>query len=191
MIKNKKIIFIDTEFTGEKQNTTLISIGIVTLDKKKLYITLSDYDKSQVTPWVKKNVLSKIDEKNSIKSKEAYKKINNFLKKYSDGQKICVVSYGLMQDIMLFYELYKFKDGTNKKKFHYLKNLPKYLKTGNCVDLSTLFQVVGYKSNLSRTKFVGVNNKDRHSAIFDAEVARLCFLKLIKKKIFKNFISNI
>ena len=72
MIKNKKIIFIDTEFTGEKQNTTLISIGIVTLDKKKLYITLSDYDKNQITPWVRKNVLSKIDEKNSIKNQKKH-----------------------------------------------------------------------------------------------------------------------
>ena len=191
MIKNKKIIFIDTEFTGEKQNTTLISLGIVTLDKKQLYISLNDYSKSQVTPWVKKNVLSKIDKNNSISSKEAYIKVNKFLQKYSDGQKIHVVSYGLMQDVILFYELYKFKKGINKKKFHYLSNLPKYLKSGSCIDLSTLFKIAGYKSNLSRTKYVGSNNKNRHSAIFDAHIARLCFLKLIKKNFFKKLINNL
>ena len=190
MNKNTKLIFIDTEFTGEKQNTTLISIGIVTLDKKELYITLNDYDKKQVTPWVQKNVLKKIDSSKSISSKQAYKKIDKFLKSYSNGKGISIVTYGLMQDITLFYELFKFKEGINKKKFHYLKDLPKYLKA-QCIDLSTLFQVTGYKLNLSRTKYVGLSNKNRHSAIFDAQVVRLCFLKLINKKIFKKLKNNI
>ena len=33
-----KIIFLDTEFTGEHSKTTLVSAGFVTLDNKKLYI---------------------------------------------------------------------------------------------------------------------------------------------------------
>ena len=49
-----KIIFADTEFTGEHSKTTLVSAGFVTLDNKKLYITLNDYNKDQVTPWLKK-----------------------------------------------------------------------------------------------------------------------------------------
>ena len=31
-----KIIFLDTEFTGEHSKTTLVSAGFVTLDNKKL-----------------------------------------------------------------------------------------------------------------------------------------------------------
>ena len=52
-----KIVFADTEFTGEHSKTTLVSVGFVTLDNKKLYITLNDFNKGQVTPWLKKNVL--------------------------------------------------------------------------------------------------------------------------------------
>ena len=114
MNKNKKIIFIDAEFTGERQNTTLISLGIVTLDERELYITFNDYDKKQINPWLKKNVLSKIDKKNSINSKMAFKKINSFLKKYSQGKNIRIVSYGLTQDVILFYQLFKFKKKKNK-----------------------------------------------------------------------------
>ena len=73
-----KIIFLDTEFTGEHSKTTLVSAGFVTLDNKKLYITLNDYNKDQVTPWLKKNVLSKIDKKFSISSREAYQKVSKF-----------------------------------------------------------------------------------------------------------------
>ena len=64
-----KTIFVDTEFTGEHSKTTLVSAGFVTLDNKKLYITLNDYKKDQVTPWLKHNVLSKIDQKKSINKK--------------------------------------------------------------------------------------------------------------------------
>ena len=59
--KNPKIVFIDTEFTGEHAYTTLISIGVVTLDGRELYITLNDYDKDQITDWLKENVLADID----------------------------------------------------------------------------------------------------------------------------------
>ena len=83
-----KIIFLDTEFTGEHSKTTLVSAGFVTVDNKKLYITLNDYNKDQVTPWLKKNVLSKINKKFSISAREAYQKVSKFFADNSQGQKI-------------------------------------------------------------------------------------------------------
>ena len=56
----KSFIIFDTEFTGEHAFTTLVSIGLVTLDGEELYITLNDYDKDQVTDWLKENVLKYI-----------------------------------------------------------------------------------------------------------------------------------
>jgi len=41
-------IFFDTEFTGLHQNTTLISIGLVTEQEHSFYAEFDDYDKSQV-----------------------------------------------------------------------------------------------------------------------------------------------
>ena len=45
--KYPKIIFIDTEFTGEHAYTTLVSLGITTLEGDEFYVTLNDYDKNQ------------------------------------------------------------------------------------------------------------------------------------------------
>src|SRR4051812_43587809 len=53
-------IFFDTEFTGLRQNTTLISIGLVTEDRREFYAELTDYDRSQVNEWIRENVLSRL-----------------------------------------------------------------------------------------------------------------------------------
>lgn len=50
-------LYFDTEFTGLRKDTTLISIGIVADDDKTFYAELTDYDTSQVTPWIRENVI--------------------------------------------------------------------------------------------------------------------------------------
>ena len=50
-------LFFDTEFTGLHMDTTLISIGIVSEDGRRFYAEFVDYDHSQVTPWIKENVI--------------------------------------------------------------------------------------------------------------------------------------
>ena len=56
-----KIVFADCEYTGEHSITTLVSLGLVTLDGNELYLTLNDYEDSQISHWVNENVISKID----------------------------------------------------------------------------------------------------------------------------------
>lgn len=50
-------LFFDTEFTGLHQNTTLISIGIVSECGKTFYAECLDFDESQVNEWIRENVL--------------------------------------------------------------------------------------------------------------------------------------
>lgn len=50
-------LFFDTEFTGLRKDTTLISIGIISEDGRKFYAEFLDYAYSQVTPWIKENVI--------------------------------------------------------------------------------------------------------------------------------------
>lgn len=186
-----KIIFIDTEFTGEHQNTTLVSLGLVTLTGEKLYLTLNDYDRSQVTDWLKENVLVDIDAENSIDSVTAAKKLEAFLSGYSEGQKIYVVSAGLMQDLTLFFELFKFCRGETNRQFHLLHDLPDYLQHHCGIDLNTLFRVAGMSPSISREEFAGISNAKRHNALSDAEVVRLCYLKLIKNQSLNLFLESI
>jgi len=53
-------IFLDTEFTGLHQKTTLISIGLISETGEKFYAELFDYDESQVTPWIRSNVINNL-----------------------------------------------------------------------------------------------------------------------------------
>lgn len=50
-------IFLDTEFTGLHQHTTLISIGLAAENGSLFYAELTDYDASQMNPWLAQNVL--------------------------------------------------------------------------------------------------------------------------------------
>jgi len=56
----KNRLFFDTEFTGLHQNTTLISLGIVSDNGKSFYAEFTDLDLNQVDDWIKDNVLSKL-----------------------------------------------------------------------------------------------------------------------------------
>lgn len=53
-------LFFDCEFTGLRQNTTPISIGIVSEDGKKFYAEFTDYDESQCNDWITENVTSEL-----------------------------------------------------------------------------------------------------------------------------------
>ena len=53
-------LYFDTEFTGLRKNTTLVSIGMISEDGKTFYAELSDYDKSWRDPWFIDNVESKL-----------------------------------------------------------------------------------------------------------------------------------
>lgn len=59
-------LFFDTEFTGLHKDTTLISIGIVSLYGDVFYAEITDYDKSQVNDWINKNVIKNLCLKNKI-----------------------------------------------------------------------------------------------------------------------------
>lgn len=54
-------IFLDTEFTGLHQKTTLISLAMVAEAGEEFYAEFTDYDKTQITPWIKENVIKKLD----------------------------------------------------------------------------------------------------------------------------------
>ena len=53
-------IYFDTEFTGLRKNTSLISIGLVTSDGKTFYAEFTDYNKEFVDDWINENVISNL-----------------------------------------------------------------------------------------------------------------------------------
>lgn len=51
------LLFFDTEFTGLRKNTTLISLGIVADNGKKFYAEFHDFNWDYVDDWIQNNVL--------------------------------------------------------------------------------------------------------------------------------------
>lgn len=65
-------IYFDTEFTGLKKDTTLVSIGLITEEGETFYAELTDFDKSYKDDWFVKNVLNNLllDEEKNAKKKQ-------------------------------------------------------------------------------------------------------------------------
>ncbi len=53
-------IFLDTEFTGLKQNSSLISIAFVAESGEEFYAEFTDYDKNGLSDWIINNVISNL-----------------------------------------------------------------------------------------------------------------------------------
>jgi hypothetical protein len=50
-------LFLDTEFTGLHQNTTLISLALVADTGEEFYAESTWYDETQINPWLQEHVL--------------------------------------------------------------------------------------------------------------------------------------
>lgn len=181
-MKKMKKLFFDTEFTGLQQNTTLISIGIVSDCGKTFYAEFTDFDKHQCGDWIITNVLSKLLFKNkpntnliiSNKKSEFTVKGNSFfvqkclLKWLEQFDDVEFWSDCLSYDWVLFNEL-----------FGGALNLPKtvyYIP----FDICTLFKVKGIDPDISREGFVSEKkSSEKHNSLFDAIIIKKCFEKLM------------
>ena len=166
-------------------------MALVTAHGGAIYVSLKDFDESQVDEWITKNVMDKIEKITSITSEVAAQKVHEFLKNYSQGQKIYVVSDGLTLDIILIFELFKhLPENKNVENFAF-RNLPNYLNHHHGIDLNTLLRVAGWDLSVPRENYVNVNQCKKHDALYDAEVVRLCFEKLVKKEEFSKFLKTL
>lgn len=53
-------IFFDTEFTGLRQDTTLISIGLISETGDTFYAEFTDFDRSMCDDWIEENVIKNL-----------------------------------------------------------------------------------------------------------------------------------
>lgn len=166
-------LFFDTEFTGLHQNTTLISIGIISECGKTFYAEFDDYDKSQVDSWIEKNVISNLKMKEKIvhfnkTGIEVYgnsESIKFELEKwFKTFDLIEMWSDCLSYDWILFNQI-----------FGHAFNIPKniyYIP----FDICTMMKVYGVDPDISREEFANITNiEDKHNALHDAIVIKTCY----------------
>jgi len=175
-------LFLDTEFTGLHQSTTLISIGIKAANGKKFYAESTSYDPSQVDDWIKENVIDNLlfpneDDKCVELGDYTYVKgpedvISVQLAKWlTQFDKVEIWSDCLAYDLVLFNQLF---GGA--------------LSVPDCVyyiyyDICTLFKMFGIDPDISREAFIDKPIKGvKHSALYDAEVIEACYDKLVRNK---------
>jgi hypothetical protein len=179
-------IFLDTEFTGLHQNSTLISLGMVAETGEKFYAEFADYDKSQLTDWLQENVIKKLhgslppSEKVIINSdfvqlQGSRMQIAGLLKEWLTRFKtIEIWADVLAYDWVLFCEL-----------FGGALDIPENIFFAP-FDLSTVFRIKGiiepadkYNKDISRFEYAGVENTGQHNALEDAKVQMICLEKLM------------
>lgn len=179
----KTKIFFDTKFTGLHQNTSLISIGLVSECGKTFYAELTDYDKGQVDDWLQENVINNLtltncsdedwltefeikgDETLVLANKETTKKyLDVWLRQFDEVE---IWSDCLSYDWVLFCQI-----------FGHAFNVPKnvyYIP----FDISTLFHAKGIDPDINREEFSGMTEgSQKHNALWDAKVIKQCFQKL-------------
>lgn len=172
-------IFFDIEFTGLHQNTTLVSIGLVSETGETFYAELYDYDVTQVDGWIQKNVIDKLilgpnDIDLSLNEVRTYgnsEQIAQWLQAWlSQYEQVEMWSDCLSYDWMLFCQL-----------FGHAFNIPKnvyYIP----FDICTLFKIKYIDPDINREEFVKEifidNTMSKHNALHDAFVVKACYHKL-------------
>ena len=169
-------IFMDTEFTGLHQGTTLISIGLVSEDGKEFYAEFTDYDKSQIDEWLQENVVNNL----CITDEIGEQKINTFkgntryIKEklefwLSELDSVEIWSDCLSYDWVLFNQI-----------FGHAFNIPKnvyYIP----FDICTMMKLKGIDPDISREEFIGNSVEGiKHNALYDAKVIKKCYNKLME-----------
>ena len=187
-------LFFDAEFTGLHQKTTLISIGVVSEDNRTFYAEFSDYDQSQVDPWIQEYVIARLRFEASLDGQDEYyiKSRNNpnipltktwnvelrghssligaelgeWLQQYGFGR-IEIWSDCLAYDWVLFNEIW----GGALRIPENISYIP--------FDICTYFRIMGIDPDINREEFVGITEGiQKHNALWDARIIRDCYEKL-------------
>jgi len=178
-------IFLDTEFTGLHQNTTLISLAMVAESGEEFYAEFNDYDVKQVNVWIKEHVIGKLE---LIHENESFSRTGDTIKIKSNSTKIKkelrdwlqqfegieIWADVLAYDWVLFCEL--FGGGLS---------IPENIFYAP-FDLATFFRVKGiiepvnkFNNDVSRFEFAGIDRCKQHNALADARAEMECYKKLI------------
>ena len=183
-------VFLDTEFTGLHQNTTLISIGCIADNGATFYAEFGDYDHLQVNDWVKVHVVDTLKfHGKGVKGwcncgtqkagtpeavTEAYGNkafVAEALKQWlEDLGDVEIWSDCLAYDWVLFNQLWGHAFNIPKNVYY----IP--------FDICTLFKVAGINPNINREEFAGCSaGAEKHHALWDARVTKTCYHLLMNK----------
>lgn len=181
-------IFLDTEFTGLHQGTTLISIGLAADNGDLFYAELTDYDKSQLNEWLRIHVLPQLSGnlrvgKNARVQDSMFVRgdrldigrvLRNWFARFGGKDSVEIWADVLAWDWVLFCDLFGGAFGL-PEQIHYIPR-----------DISTLLYLKGVDPDADREKLGQVNwdhpelKLAKHHALYDALLEKNVFEKWMK-----------
>jgi hypothetical protein len=174
-----KKVFFDTEFTRAGMNTSLVSIGFVTENNESLYLELSDFDQTQITPWLEDNILCHL-EGIGVSRGKAVGIIEDWLGRVGCNSTIQLISAGKSFDLMLLFDLWaEVEEGSTLRTWR--DRIPEFLDHKWHMDLDTIFALRGIDPQLDRVKYSNYQFEGiQHHSLFDALIVKACWEKLMQ-----------
>ena len=199
-------VYMDTEFTGLVQDTTLISIGLITEVGHKFYAVLNDYDESGVDAWIAENVIQHLIpakyEKDKADIKEGYTVTKNLIEGFTpEGSDLFTlscfnvnkdecrrfleswlrvqISEGPFEKCQIWCDCYAYDWVLFCNLWNGALKVPEYIYYIPR-DLSTYLSVCGVDPDVNRMRFSEMDSGNQHNALWDAEVIKACVEKLNK-----------
>ena len=194
-------LFLDTEFTGLHQATTLISLGIISECGKTFYAEFTDYDRTQLNDWLEENIIPNtwvavhepITSMGEVVGDSRWADVHvfgssdyikPFLEKWlSQFEKIVIWSDCLAYDWVLFNQIWGHAFSIPENVYYI------------AMDICTLFEMNDIDPDISREEYseidmllkhslvtnfkrLDVNGLRKHNALWDAFIIRECYKKL-------------
>ena len=182
-------VYFDMEFTGLHQATTPISLGMVAETGTEFYAEFTDYDASQVDPWIQEHVVNNlilsserdgvwiepalVEGKNSCRVLGNKTYVEYYLSAWLRGlsesvdfRQLTLHGDHLAYDWVLLCEL--FGGALSLPDFIY------YIP----IDLATSLRECEYDPDVSREQFAQMRDigaLTKHNSLFDAHIVRRCF----------------
>jgi len=187
-------IFFDMEFTGLHQETTPVSIGLVAENERTFYAEFTDYDRSQVGDWIQEHVIGNLIYADYTTNKRGEilvgaacvvrgrkdvvaARLQEWTASFDESVEMW--SDCLAYDWVLFCQLW----GNAFMIPDDIYYIP--------FDICTLFKMRGIDPDISREEF-GLSDDSgalpdpsrwrKHNALWDAEVIKACYEKLVRKE---------
>lgn len=177
-------IFFDTEFTGLHKDTTLISIGLISEDRRCFYAELTDYKRTLPDAdnwnWIEENVIANLYKSKSENDRKYIPNyhignkddialaLGNWFKQFDQVELVSdVCYYDMVLLIDLFGTAFDLPDNVSASCYDINQDIARYYK----ISQSEAFDKSREEILWDRWKDGSVSG-DKHNALYDAKVIR-------------------
>lgn len=176
-------IFFDSEFTQLRQDSTLISIGLVADNGKEFYAELNDFNPILVNAWIYDNVIEKLKfrDKDELFTKlgsvtfmkgntrQVREELQAWLQQFDRVELWSDVHH---YDVVLLFNLLGTTAFDIPQNIYYIP-----------FDIASVFKAYGLDPDIEREAFIDKPIEgEKHNSLYDSKVIQACYDKLMRNR---------